>query len=102
MTKEYVLLLGQRARKRHRHETVRGRIAAFMVQLEIQHQGKWKPILRYDSAHGFSHVDRYNLTGEQQKEALELTFEETLAYADADINKNWEEYQERFMRGLFP
>ncbi len=73
-----------------------------MVQLEIQHQGKWTPILRYDSTHGFSHVDRFNLAGKQRKEMLSLTFAETLTYADAGINKNWEEYKERFMRGLFP
>jgi len=101
-SKEYLLILGNGVRKRHRHETEQGRVAAFMVQLEINHLGTWTPILRYDSAHGISHVDRYNLIGEQQKNWLNLTFEETLTFADVDINENWKNYKERFLRGLFP
>lgn len=100
--KEYLLVLGNGARKRHRHEIDKGQVVTFMVQLEIQHQGTWLPVIRYDSAHGISHVDRYNLTGEQQKDWLDLTFEDALTFADVDINENWENYRQRFLRGLFP
>ena len=100
--KEYLIFLGNEARKRHRHKTSKGRVVAFMVQLEIQHEGVWKPALRYDSAHGFSHVDRYNVAGEQRKESLNLTFDDALTFADVDINDNWEEYKNRFLEGRFP
>ena len=70
--KEHIVVLGDGARKRHWHATEQGRVVAFMVQLEIWRQGIWTPVLRYDSAHGFSHVDRYNLKEEQEKEVLDL------------------------------
>jgi len=100
--KEYLIVLGEGARKRHRHSTEQGRVVAFMVQLEIWQRGVWKPVLRYDSAHGFSHIDRYNMEGEQEKEILNFPFGEALSYADLDINENWEEYKRKFMKGLFP
>ncbi len=31
-----------------------------------------------------------------------MNFSETLTYADADINKNWENYMNRFLKGLYP
>jgi len=102
MLKEYLLPLGNDARKRHRHETHKGNVVAFMVQLEVLHDGVWKTALRYDSAHGFSHLDRYNLNGEQSKESLDWAFEETLTYADVDINEHWEKYKASFLKGQFP
>lgn len=101
-TKEYILLLAHDARKRHYHETVRGKIVRFVVQLEIYHRDKWWPVVRFDSAHGFSHTDRYNIKGEKRKEILDLPFEEATTLADIDINENWDHYRGRFLRGMFP
>jgi hypothetical protein len=100
--KEYLILLGDGARKRHYHETRRGKVVSFAVQLEILHKEKWLAVLRYDSSHGFSHVDRYNLNREQKKEILGLSFQEALTDADFDINENWSKYKDRFLRGDFP
>ncbi|NUO82151.1 hypothetical protein HUU05_18935 [candidate division KSB1 bacterium] len=101
-SKEYLLPLSNGVRKRHYHELEKGRVIAFMVQLEIYYEGRWRNVLRYDSAHGFSHIDRYNLKGEQIKESLDLTFDEALALADVDINENWENYRDRFLKGMHP
>lgn len=73
-----------------------------MVQLEIYHEGNWWQVLRYDSAHGFSHIDRYDLKCNQVKEGLDLTFDKALTLADIDINENWKNYRDRFLRGLRP
>lgn len=100
--KEYLIILGEGVRKRHRHLTERGKIIEFMVQLELFHKEIWKTILRFDTAHGFVHVDLYNLNGEQKKKPLDLTFEEALIYADSEINENWENYVERFLKGNYP
>jgi len=97
--KEYVILLGQGVRKRHFHQTTKGKIVYFVVQLEIICNDKWTPIIRYDCAHGISHVDKYNKKGEQLKEMLELPFNEALTYADEDINTNWENYKNKFLKG---
>jgi len=96
--KTYLIRLGEGSRKRHYHQTERGRVVAFMGQLEIEvEEGIWKPVLRYDCAHDFTHRDRYNLDGEQQKDDLRLSYGEALNLADRDINQNWEIYKERFL-----
>jgi len=89
-------------RQRTRFVTEKKRVVEFVVQLEVLHQGRWKPVIRYDGAHRFAHRDRYNLRGEQRKEALPLDFRDALTYAIADIRARWPEYVERFQRGEHP
>ena len=97
--KEYIIPYSEVARKRHYHETVKGRITRFMVQLEIKHKGNWKQALRYDCAHGYAHRDCYNLIGEHTKDELYLNFEDALTLADEDIDDNWDSYKSRFLGG---
>jgi len=73
-----------------------------MVQLEVFVQGTWKPVVRYDCAHGYAHCDQFNLRGEQRKEDLQMSYAEALSFADDDLDDHWEEYRERFLRGEFP
>jgi hypothetical protein len=92
--KEYLIRLGDRARKRHFHRTEKGIALNFVVQLEVEVEtGKWSPVVRYDCAHDFAHRDRYNLQGEQRKEDLSIGYAEALNVADEDINKNWQVYK---------
>jgi hypothetical protein len=101
--KEYLIRLGERARKRHYHKTDKGQVVSFMVQLEVEiEKGVWKPVIRYDCAHDFAHRDRYNLTGDHDKEEIPLSYADSLELADRDINTNWDIYQDRFLRGEFP
>jgi hypothetical protein len=100
--KAYTRALGEDARKRHSHKTLRGKVINFVVQLEVKVDGVWKPVIRYDCAHDFSHIDRYNIHGEQEKEALQLSYAESLTLADDDIDLNWETYKTRFSEGQFP
>jgi hypothetical protein len=53
--KEYLIRLGEHARKRHYHKTDKGNLLAFMVQLEVE-DGIWKPVIRYDCADDFAIV----------------------------------------------
>ncbi len=99
---EYVLPLGENARKRHSHDTVKGTVVTFVVQLEVLCDGKWCPVVRYDSAHGFSHIDWFRRSGESRKESLTLTFAEALTLADEDVQEKWEEYRDRFSEGQWP
>lgn len=101
--KEYLIRLGEGARKRHYHKTERGMVIRFMVQLEVEvTKGVWKPVVRYDCSHDFAHRDSYNMQGEQEKEDLHLSYAESLNLADEDINKNWQIYKEKFLRGERP
>ena len=96
---EYLVPLGEGARKRHYHESDKGKLAEFVVQLEILVDDHWDTVIRYDSAHGFAHIDRYYLDGRKTKKDLHLSFGEALALADEDIKENWKTYQKSFLEG---
>jgi len=96
---EYVIPLGEDARKRHYHETDKGKVTGFVVQMEVFVYGQWKVAIRYDSVHGFPHVDRYYLNGRKVKKELHLKFSEALILADEDIKENWKIYQKEFLEG---
>ncbi len=95
---EYVMALGERARKRHHHETRRGQVVAFVVQLEVELRGAWVPVVRYDMAHGHAHVDIYETPKRKRKQFLSLLPRETMTLAEDDIKDNWERYQAEFLR----
>lgn len=56
---EFLTVLDDGLRKRHIHEAEKGIIQAFAVQLEVRSENAWLPVIRYDSAHGFAHIDKY-------------------------------------------
>jgi hypothetical protein len=96
---EWVRPLGEGAQKRHWHETTRGKVVGFSVQLEVWFGDGWQPILRYDAAHGFAHRDVYETPSRKHKERIDLTLPETLTLADRDIDRNWQRYAEAFRKG---
>jgi hypothetical protein len=96
---EYVIPLGENARKRHRHETDKSKVIGFAVQLEVFVDDQWKVVIRYDSAHGFAHIDRYYLDGRKVKKELYLKLSDALTLADEDIKENWKIYQKAFLEG---
>ena len=96
---EFIVILDDGVRKRHRHETTGGKVINFVVQLEIRVEQKWKVAIRYDCEHGYSHVDQYDGTGNQTKRPLNLQFESALTYGDWDINENWQQYRNAFLKG---
>ncbi len=96
---EYIIPLGEDARKRHYHESEKGKVTAFAVQLEVFVNKQWREVMRYDSAHGFAHIDQYYLDGRKVKEDLNLKLSEALTLADEDIKENWKAYQKAFLEG---
>ncbi len=67
-----------------------------MVQLEFRQGLEWRPVIRYDNAHGHAHRDMYLPNGCAEKEPLDLGFDTAMTYGDWDINENWEMYIGRF------
>lgn len=88
--------LGEGVRKRHWHETVRGKLVRFAVQLELWFGGAWQPILRYDASHGFAHRDVYETPERKRKERISLSLPEALTLADRDIDRSWSRYVDAF------
>lgn len=84
-------------RIRHRHFSVKGRVRSFTIQYEAFILGKWHPIIRYDTAHGFAHLDRMHPDGSVEKTPLFYWgYDEALTFAQYDIKSNWEWYRGRY------
>src|SRR5690242_8385830 len=68
------------------------RIQEFVVQLEMVLDQQWKPVIRYDTAHGFAHCDRYEADGTiHRHEPMGISdFNEALTFATRTIRNDWE------------
>ena len=96
---EYLILLSDTDRKRHRHVRKGNVIVDFTIQYETFIQGKWSPVVRYDTAHGFMHKDLFQPDGSKEKIVLgSYNYNEGLVFADSDINQNWFVYKEKYLR----
>jgi hypothetical protein len=84
---------------RHRHEVDKGKVTSFAVQLEVFAEDEWKVVIRYDSAHGYSHMDRFYRDGRRIKKDLHLNLKEALTLADEDIEGQLESLSGRFYGG---
>ncbi|MCK4391263.1 MAG: hypothetical protein KAV83_13615 [Desulfobacterales bacterium] len=96
---EFVLAFSQEDRYRHYHLRIKGQVIDFVVQYETFINGKWFPVVRYDTSHGFAHRDLLNIKHEKRKTPLFITDKnDALTFAENDIKDNWEVYKQRFLR----
>jgi len=97
---EFTIRLGPDDRLREHHARSRGKIISFTVQYETFWKEKWMVVVRYDTAHGFSHRDQYDNRGRAIKTPLfAFNFNQALTFAEADLKANWTIYRERFLKG---
>jgi hypothetical protein len=97
---EFLVIFDDRVRKRHYHETERGKVTRFVVQLEVKVREVWRVVVRYDCSHGFAHVDNYDFQGRKKKRPIDLSLDSALTYADWDIKENWLKYRDAFLKGV--
>lgn len=74
-------------------------IVQFSVQYLARIDNEWQPIVRWDTAHGHSHMDIALPNGEQ--ETREWTFSnyaQAMTAALSHIRVNWAFYRERYER----
>jgi len=57
---EYIIRIGPSDRYRHLHISERRKIVFFRLQYETKINEIWYPVVRYDTAHGFTHRDIMN------------------------------------------
>ncbi len=69
---EYVRVLDVDVRRRHYHETRRGQVVAFVVQLEVEVADTWVAVVRYDTAHGVPHVHRLETMTRVSRQTLDV------------------------------
>ena len=97
--KSFVIPLGDSNRDRYRlfRRTEKGQVLVFRVQYEALIEGKWRPVVRYDTAHGYPHRDMLHPDGSQEKAGFpQRTNAEVLTLGQEDIKRNWQTYREQY------
>jgi hypothetical protein len=93
--------LGLDGRRRIRHVRIGNTIIEFLVQYELEVNGDWYPVVRYDSSHGFAHKDRLSFKGHVIKERLPFSdFNLALTFAEKDLKENLGKYREYFLQEI--
>ena len=78
-------------------------IVQFSVQYLAFLQGTWKPIVRFDTAHGRAHMDLDHPDGTQDTKELPIQeYNAALTWAIEELRTRWEFYRERYERELLP
>ncbi len=101
--KEYLSYLSEDGSNRFRYSHVieKGRILRFRIQYEAQLAGRWYPIVRYDTAHGFPHRDTIHPDGTEEKDEFPgVEPGEVLTIGERDIKANWQKYRTAFEQEL--
>jgi len=79
----------------------KGEILEFVVQYETMILEEWRPVVRYDTAHGFAHRDVIRANGEVVKQPLFFeTHNLALTFATLDLKMNWRQYKEGLQKEL--
>ena len=70
----------------------KGKILKFVAQYEALIGDDWRPVVRYDTSHGFAHKDIIHYDGGQEKQPLyfpDLNIAFTFAIQDLKISWRW-------------
>lgn len=98
--KRFIVMLTSKDRYRHHHFRFKGEVLSFVIQYETKFEGKWLPVVRYDTEHGFAHRDLLDKTGKRDKTPLfTRDYNEALIFAEYDIKSNWRIYKQVFLGG---
>ena len=96
----FTVMLTPEDRYRHEHVRLKRDVIGFMVQYETKLKGKWLPVVRYDTRHGFAHRDLLNKKGRKRKTPVfAKDYSEALTFAEYDIRSNWRIYKQQFLKG---
>lgn len=92
-----------RDRLRVKASKTKGEIISFVVQYEAFIKGKWYPIVRYDTSHGFAHKDIIHFDGRKEKQPLYFhNFNIAFTYAIQDLKLLWNWYRTGFESEIIP
>ncbi len=76
-------------------------VQRFSVQYLARIDNQWRPIVRYDTAHGRAHVDISHPDQTQETRELKASdYREALVLTIRDIKTRWEFYRERYERWM--
>ena len=81
----------------------RGGIVSFVVQYEAFIRGKWRAVVRYDTAHRFAHRDVLHPDGSVAKQPLNFqSLNLAFTFAVQDLKSLWRWYRYGYEKELKP
>ena len=99
--KRFIVMLTPKDRYRHSHIRLKGEVLSFVAQYETLLEGKWLPVVRYDTEHGYAHRDIMDEGGSKHKTPMFTEdYNEALTFAEYDIKLNWKIYRGSFLGGI--
>jgi len=102
--REYFQTLSTEGDAIHTRFTIEhGRVLVFTVQYEVFLEGEWKPVVRFDTAHGRVHRDLVDPSGHSAGKdwnwfGATLPYNEALTAAQQEIITRWRSYRRDFLR----
>ena len=75
----------------------KGQVVEFSVQYLAMLEGKWQPVVRFDTAHGGPHMDISHPDGSQETRTFPFyDYGTAMTYAINYIQEHWESWRERY------
>jgi len=99
-TTEYFKSLAPGVSLRVRYTSDRNTVEHFIVRLEIYTEDTWRPVVRYDNAHGEAHIDYLDPKGvTYRKDWLNIRwpFNAALDEAKEELQESYQRHIDRFM-----
>lgn len=98
---EFFLSSDMNDRLRVQAQKEKGQILEFVVQYEAFIENNWYPIIRYDTSHGFAHIDIMFPDGRVDKQPIYFpTYNLAFTYATQNLKKFWRQYREGYERRM--
>ena len=79
----------------------KGIVTSFVVQYEAMIEGRWHPVVRYDTAHGFAHRDLMRPRGAPEKQPIAVAdLNSAFTFAIRDVRVLWKQYRAGYEQEL--
>jgi len=98
---EFTVVLTAQDEARVQFDKENDRVLEFAVQYLANIGDEWRPIVRFDTAHGRPHMDISHPAGTQETRELRFySYNVALTHAIQDVQERWEFYRERYEREM--
>jgi len=98
---EFTVILTMKDEVRVRFDKEGPKIVDFSIQYLAKIRDQWRPIVRFDTAHGRPHMDISHPDGTQETRDLHFyNYNVAMTHAIRNIQDRWEFYRERYEREL--
>src|SRR5438093_561403 len=99
IVREWMLnLVADEVRIRCRYKRRAKKLVEYAVQLELFNRDEWRPIFRYDNAHGFCHYDVIHPDGSQEKVRIYRgDANSNFTWAIKELRATWQFHTDRYL-----